>query len=136
MRNKRVRIIAGLAIAVIAVVIAMNTFTQSGVSGLKGGFTEVAKYRNENNTGPIQHIFVVTVKDTAEAQLEDYGNFMPHHKYGNTKVYFFVKGTPVPKILQPGNVNFDPKFNSGCFALYEKSAMGNFSVSRQPFRSP
>lgn len=110
-----------------------DTFNQSGIEDLKGGFTEVSKYRNENNTGPVQRIYAVSVKDTIGAQLEDYGNLMPHNKYGNTKIYFFFAGEEVPAVLSPGDVNFNPKYNSSCFALYEKSAMGNFGVVKNPF---
>lgn len=107
---------------------------QPGVNDLKGGFKEVAHYRNENNTGPIQHIFAVTVKDTSSAELEIYGNFMPHHKGGNTKVYFFPEGFPVPENLSAGKINFDPRFNPYCIALYEKTAMGNSSIEKYPLK--
>ncbi|MFD0940699.1 hypothetical protein [Pedobacter boryungensis] len=114
--------------------ILKDTFSQLSIEDLKGGFTEVASYRNENNTGPVQRIYAVTVKDTVKAQLIDYGNLKPHTKYGNTKVYFFLEGSNVPSTLTPGDVNFDSKYNSSCFALYEKSAMGNFGLIRNPFK--
>lgn len=107
---------------------------QPGVNDLKADFKEVAHYRNENNTGPVQHVFAVTLKDTSTSELEIYGNFMPHHKGGNTKIYFFLEGTPVPKDLYAGKINFDPQFNQYCIALYEKSAMGNTSIEMKPFR--
>ncbi len=110
-----------------------ETFNQSGIEDLKGGFVEVAKYRNENNTGPVQRIYAVTVKDTADADLEAYGDLMPHNKYGNTKVYFFLAETAAPIALEPGDVNFDPRYNGNCFALYEKSAMGNTGLLKNPF---
>lgn len=109
-----------------------DTFTQSGIEDLRGGFTEVAKYRNENNTGPVQRIYAVTVKDTTLAQLKEYGDLMPHTKYGNTKVYYFLAGNAVPGQLFPGDVNFDEKFNPSCYALYEKSAMGNVGLIKNP----
>lgn len=112
-----------------------DMFTQPGIEDLKGGFKELATYRNDNNTGPIQRIYVVTVKDTSNAQFIDYGNLMPHSKYGNTKVYYFMEGVNVPTSLSPGAVNFDVKYNSSCFALYEKSAMGNFGLIKNPFHS-
>lgn len=111
-----------------------DTFTQSGIEDLKGGFKEVASYRNENNTGPVQRIYAVTVTDTSAAQLEAYGNLMPHTKYGNTKVYFFLAGKGTPSNLSPGDINFDAQFNSNCFVLYEKSAMGNVGLIKWPFR--
>jgi len=105
-----------------------DTFNQSGIEDLKGGFVERAKYRNENNTGPIQRIYVVTVKDTAAANLIEYGNLMPHSKYGNTKVYFFKEGNSFPSKLFPGNQNFDNQYNTLYYAVYEKGAMGNFGL--------
>lgn len=111
-----------------------DTFTQSGIEDLKGGFKEIASYRNENNTGPVQRIYSVTVKDTTAAQLQAYGDLMPHTKYGNTKVYYFLEGKEAPTKLSPGDVNFDANFNQNCFALYEKSAMGNVGLLKWPFK--
>lgn len=126
----------GLLLFVLALIgwMLKDTFTQSGIEDLKGGFAEVGSYRNENNTGPVQRIYSVTVKDTTQAQLKEYGDLMPHNKYGNTKVYYFLEGKEVPSKLSPGDINFDTKFNNNCFALYEKSAMGNVGLVRWPFR--
>ena len=134
MRNKKQSIIIFVIVLIISGWMLKDLFTQSTIEDLKGGFTEVASYRNQNNTGPVQRIYAVTVKDTTNAQLLDYGNFKPHTKYGNTKVYFFLEGSQVPKILSPGEVNFEPIYNSSCFALYEKSAMGNFGLIKNPFK--
>ena len=133
---KSLRTKSFLAVFIIFLIVWMlkDTFTQSGIEDLKGGFTEVAKYRNDNNTGPVQRIYAVTVKDTTGAQLQAYGELMPHSKYGNTKVYFFMEGSNVPEKLTPGAVNFDTKFNNACFALYEKSAMGNVGLIRNPLK--
>ena len=133
MGNKKLNLIIGLGVVFLIAWMIRGTFTQPGIDDLKGEFEEVAHYRNENNTGPIQHVFAVTVKDTIWKELETYGNFKPHHKGGNTKVYYFMKGTAVPKQLHAGKVNFDPSFNSACIALYEKTAMGNTSVTKTPF---
>lgn len=110
-----------------------DTLNQPGVEDMKAGFTEVAKFRNANNTGPVQRIYVVTVKDSVWKELEDYGNLMPHTKYGSTKVYFFMENSNVPKTLHPGTVNFDPAFNKTCIALYEKSAMSQVAFNKNPF---
>jgi hypothetical protein len=132
MRFKKQNLFIVLIILVIIGWVFKDMLSQPGIEDLSGGFKEVAKYRNENNTGPIQRIYVVTVKDTTNAQLIDYGNLMPHSKYGNTKVYFFLDGTNIPTSLYPGVVNFDSKYNSSCFAVYEKSAMGNFGLIKNP----
>lgn len=131
--NKQRLFLTFITLIVIALIFNV-VFTQSGIEDLKGGFVEVAQYRNENNTGPVQRIYAVTVKDTTGAQLIDYGNLMPHNKYGNTKVYFFLSRADAPSTLTPGDINFDVKYNPSCFALYEKSAMGNFGVIKNPFK--
>ncbi len=131
---KKQRIFLIIIVLLVVGWIVKDTFSQSGIENLKGGFTEISSYRNENNTGPVQRIYAVTVKDTASAQLVDYGNLRPHTKYGNTKVYFFNTGSEVPTNLSPGDVNFDAKYNSSCFALYEKSAMGNSGLIKHPFK--
>ncbi len=109
-----------------------DIFDQPGIGDMKAGFKEIAKFRNANNTGPIQRIYVVTVEDSIWKELEDYGNMMPHTKYGNTKVYFFMAGTDVPTQLEPGDVNFNPSFNTRCIALYEKSAMSQVAFNKHP----
>ena len=134
MRNKKQTLLLVVIIIFLTGWMLKDTFNQSGVEGLKGGFAEVAKYRNENNTGPIQRIYAVTVADTAIAELVDYGNLKPHTKYGNTKVYYFLAKGDVPLTLTPGDINFEAKYNANCFALYEKSAMGNSGVLKHPFK--
>ena len=101
---------------------------------LPGDFKEVATYRNENNTGPITRVYAVTVADTLWRAMRQYGDLMPYTKYGNTTVYFFRRGQPVPKAVQPGEVNFSPEFNKNCLAKYEKEVMGNVSFKQYPWR--
>jgi hypothetical protein len=131
----RKSLIYSIAAIVLILVFFMvkDTFNQPGIEDMKAGFKEIAKYRNDNNTGPVQRIYVVTVKDSVWKEIEDYGNLMPHTKYGNTKVYFFMQNANVPQILQPGEVNFDPGFNKDCIALYEKSAMSQVAFNKHPF---
>lgn len=134
MHIKRSRLLIALFILVLVGWMVKDTFTQSGIEDLKGGFIEVAKYRNENNTGPVQRIYAVKVIDTIAADFIAYGNLMPHNKYGNTKVYFFLAKGDTPTELAPGNINFDQKFNKFCYAIYEKSAMGNFGLILNPYK--
>lgn len=134
MKKSKTNIFLGIAVIFLLGWMLKGTFFQPGVDDLKGDFKEVTYYRNENNTGPIQYVFIVTIKDAASAELETYGNFQPHHKGGNTKVYYFLEGTPTPNKAYAGKVNFAPSYNKYCIALYEKSAMGNASVVTQPFQ--
>lgn len=111
-----------------------DALTQPGVRDLPGDFEEVAVYRNENNTGPIKRIYAVTVADTLWDQMQQYGDFMPHTKYGTTTVYFFLKGQPVPQQVVPGEQNFDARFQEDVLAVYEKDAMNQVSLVKWPFR--
>jgi hypothetical protein len=125
-----------LAIGAIALLLGwfvFDSFSQPGVGDLKGNFQEVAFYRNENNTGPIVRIYAVTVADTLWQQMRQYGDFMPYTKYGNTKVYFFRQGQPIPKEVRPGEQNFDAEFSKYCLGKYEKEVMGNVAFQRYPF---
>lgn len=124
-------LVAGILVLIFFMV--KDVFDQPGIEDMKAGFKEITKYRNANNTGPVQRIYVVTVKDSVWKEMEDYGNLMPHTKYGNTKVYFFMQSDNVPKTLHPGEVNFDPQFNKACIALYEKSAMSQTVFNKYPY---
>ncbi|GGK62232.1 hypothetical protein ACD591_00060 [Rufibacter glacialis] len=134
MSGKNVKYILIAVFAVLIIWFIKDAFTQPGVQDLKGEFTEVAFYRNENNTGPIQRIYAVTVSDSLWDQMQQYGDFMPHTKYGTTKVYFFLQGQPAPTAVAPGEQNFDAQFQPHCLARYEKDAMGQVSLVKWPFR--
>ncbi|GEO06146.1 hypothetical protein AAE02nite_38100 [Adhaeribacter aerolatus] len=123
----------GMAVALLLVWIIADATNEPGVNDLPGNFEEVALYRNENNTGPIIRVYAVTLTDTLWTEMKDYGNFMPHTKYGNTKVYFFRKGSPVPDKLIPGAENFSPELKQYVLATYEKDAMGTVSFRKYPF---
>lgn len=126
-----------LALGAIALLLGWfvcDSLSQPTAQDLPGNFQEVAAYRNENNTGPITRVYAVTVADTLWRQMRQYGDFMPHTKYGNTKVYFFRRGRPAPKAVQPGEISFSPEFNKYCLAKYEKEVMGNVTFERYPVR--
>jgi len=126
-----------LALAGIALLLGwfvFDSFSQPGVGDLEGNFQELATYRNENNTGPIVRVYAVAVADTLWRQMRQYGDFMPHTKYGNTKVYFFRQGQPAPSAVQPGAVNFDAQFDKYCLAKYEKEVMGGVTFQRYPLQ--
>jgi hypothetical protein len=134
MENNKINIGIGVLVLILVAWMLKGTFTQPGVEDLKSGFKEVARYRNDNNTGPIQYVFAVTMKDTLSSDMITYGNFKPHHKGGNTKVYYFMEGTKVPTIVTGGKQNFLPEFNDSWVLLFEKSAMGNVSLTKNPNR--
>jgi hypothetical protein len=111
-----------------------DSLSQPTGQDLPGNFQEVASYRNENNTGPITRVFAVTVADTLWREMRQYGDLAPYTKYGTTKVYFFRQDQPVPKLVQPGDVNFSPEFNKYCLGKYEKEVMSNVSFKRYPLQ--
>lgn len=129
-------IIYSIAVLVIVLVfwIGADTFTQPGISDLKGTYSEVSTYRNENNTGPVIRIYAVYTADTLWEDMEAYGNFMPHTKYGNTKVFFFSDPEQTPKEVFPDEPYFDPQYQSYCVGKYEKSAMGETNMLQFPFQ--
>lgn len=135
MRNKKTNAFLIILVLVLVAWMLKGAFFQPTAGDLKAGFTERAKYRNENNTGPVQYIFAVTVKDSIWKEMETYGNYKPHHKGGTTRVYYFMEGSPVPATLTPGGVNFESTYNTSCIAVYEKTAVGNVIVTRYPFKN-
>lgn len=123
-----------LIVLVLIIWIGMDTFSQPGIRDLEGTYSEVASYRNENNTGPILRIYAVHAADTLWRDMEAYGNFMPHTKYGNTKVYFFSDPGETPPQVNPEPPHFGEQYEKYCMAIYEKSAMGETSFTQYPFR--
>ena len=128
--SKKAKIILLAAAAALLFWFTWDAFNQPGVNDLKGGFEEVASYRNENNTGPIVRLYAVTVAEPENTDMEAYGNFMPHTKYGNTKVYFFLKGKPAPTEVFPGEENFPSEFTQYVIGKYEKDAMGKVTFKK------
>ncbi|MCL6259490.1 hypothetical protein M3O96_10345 [Aquiflexum sp. TKW24L] len=126
----------GLLIAVVAIVvwIVADSLSQPGISELKGEYTEVAFFRNENNTGPIVRIYSVYAPDSLWDEMEQYGNYMPHTKYGNTKVFFFNQVAKTPKEIAPESPYFDTNLGQDCIAMYEKTAMGQVNFVKYPFK--
>jgi hypothetical protein len=121
-----------ILIVVIAGVFWMvkDSFTQPGIKDLNGNFTETAFYRNENNTGPIIRIYAVSVSDTLYSEMQDYGNLMPHTKYGTTTVYFFKNTSPVPNTIHANPPHFDQAFAANCIGVYEKNGMSKVSFAK------
>ena len=133
MKGKKLYLVFALVVGVILIAILWNSFSQPGVQDLEGDFKRVAFYRNENNTGPVERVYAVTVADTLWGEMEKYGAYMPHTKYGSTKVYFFLEKDPAPTTLQAGQENFDPEFKKYVIARYEKEAMGQVSFIKNPY---
>lgn len=113
-----------LVVIVLVILMMWQSFSQPGVADLQGGFTEITSYRNENNTGPIIRVYIVTVADLQNAEFEAYGNFMLHTKFGNTKVFYFDASKPFPTELSASAPYFPASFESNLLGTYEKNASG------------
>ena len=105
-----------------------NSLSQPGISDLKSEFKEITSTRNEQNDGPILRAYVVTIDSLDVTDMTAYGNFMPHTKYGNTKVYFFYPNKPFPKKINLIEPVFDQNFEKYCLAVYVKNGMGEAVV--------
>ncbi|MDO9551040.1 hypothetical protein [Rhodonellum sp.] len=114
--------------------IGKESFTQPGVGDLELDFEEMASFRNENNTGPVLRVYAVFAPDTLWDVMRKYGEFMPHTKYGNTKVFFFGQKNATPTKVGPDEPFFDISYQEHCIGVYEKSAMGQERFRRYPFQ--
>lgn len=118
---------------IITLLILWNAFSQPGLNDFDTTFKEVDLYRNENNTGPVERIYLVTTNDSIWNEMERYSKLMPYSKLGTTKVYFFHQDHPFPTKALSGRVNFDERYNKYCLARYEKNSFGAESFSVFPF---
>ncbi|WP_221394539.1 hypothetical protein [Dyadobacter sp. NIV53] len=134
MSRKNIRYAILFLIGAVITYIVFDSTSQPNVNDLKGGFKEVALYRNENNTGPITRIYAVTATETLWDEMKKYGDLMPYTKYGTTKVYFFQAANSAPDKLVAGEVNFEKSFNQNCIGVYLKDANGQVSLTREPFK--
>ena len=123
----------GLSFLIILGII-WSTVTEKGIKDLSSDFKELTFIRNEQNTGPVIRIYAVSLKKINWQEMEQYGNFMPHTKYGSTKIYFFLNGTDLPQKLKFGEVNIDDRYKKHCIAIYEKNGMSQTSLRKYPFR--
>jgi hypothetical protein len=134
MQTKKVYyLIAGIVVGLVIYMIA-DTLMQPGVADLRGDYREIAFFRNENNTGPVIRVYAVFAADTLWDEFQQYGDFMPHTKYGNTKVFFFLDQDRIPNQVSGNSPYFPAEFESYCVGMYEKSAMGQTKLLRYPFR--
>lgn len=124
MAYKKLKYLILLGILVLIGFVIYDSISQPGIHDLKGDFKEVAFYRNENNTGPIERVYAVTVKGAGPEEMKKYGELMPYTKMGSTKIYFFEEGQPFPEKLFPGERNFDSRLDHHVLAYYHKDGNG------------
>lgn len=129
MYNKK-WIVLGIGGLLVLAFILKDAFSQPDVTSLEGGFKEIAFERNEQNTGPVLRVYSVSIRDSAKADFELYGNYMPHNKYGTTLVYFFLGEENAPQNLYLDEPYFDT-LRYRPIARYEKNAMGGTKLTRR-----
>lgn len=123
-----------LIVGVVLFWIGKESLTQPGVGDLGLDFAEVSSFRNENNTGPVLRVYAVYASDTLWDEMRKYGEFMPHTKYGNTKVFFFDQINTTPTNVGPEEPFFDKSYQEHCLGIFEKSSMGQESFRKYPFQ--
>ncbi len=133
MKKYKIYILAVSVLIIIAIV--WNTLTEPGIKDLKSDFKEVAFIRNEQNTGPVIRIYAVSLKTENWEEMEQYGNYMPHTKYGTTRIYFFLNNSEIPEELNFGEVNIPERYKKNCIAIYEKDGMSQTSIRKYPFNN-
>jgi hypothetical protein len=124
MKNLNRKIFLISAVLILIAIMLYNSLSQPGIGELKSEFKKITATRNEQNDGPILRAYIVTIDQLNLADMTSYGNFMPHTKYGNTKVYFFYPNKPFPKKINLIEPVFDKTFEKYCLAVYEKNGMG------------
>lgn len=134
MKGKKLIYFIGVLVVGLMIYIVADTMLQPGVGDLETDFEEIGFYRNENNTGPVVRIYTVFSPDTLWQEMRQYGDFMPHTKYGKTTVYFFSDKAGTPSDPTNEEPNFDLAFRQFCIGKYEKTAMGEVRFTQFPFQ--
>lgn len=133
MKNKKNYII--LAVILLIAVMIWNVASEPGIKDLAGNFKEVAFIRNEQNSGPVIRIYAVTVKGEPWAEMQQYGNYMPHTKYGTTRIYFFSENKSYPSSLSLEDPHISPEMEENCLAIYEKDGMSQVKIQQHPYKN-
>jgi hypothetical protein len=113
-----------------------SALSTPGINDITGNLKETAFLRNEQNTGPIVRIYTVSMDELNWDSMERYGNYMPHNKYGTTRIYFFLSSNPYRGTLNIEGENIERAFQKQCIALYEKNGMSQTSLIQYPFNKP
>lgn len=111
-------------VVVLVIMIAKESFFQPGMERFSGKYRELGTYRNENNTGPVIRIYAVKALDFDRVWMEEYGNSLPHTKYGRTMVFFFGDEIDEEISLSLKEPHFSEDLKSYLIASYEKTPMG------------
>ncbi|WP_118196258.1 hypothetical protein [Albibacterium indicum] len=126
--NKKRLIWLGIIVLIVLYIVVSDSSLLTNTKEIRGGFTEVAFNRNENNSGPVVRIYAVKVDSPLVADFDSYGSSMPHTEHGTTKIFFFdaKQGAPEKLSLQP------PYYDTTQYSaiwVFQKNAVGKTTTS-------
>lgn len=114
-----------VSIGFLILYIAKESFSQAGMERFNGKFELIDQIRSENNTGPIIRVFAVEALDLDPNWMRQYGDALPHTKYGKTIVFFFAPQNKIFSVqLSLKSPYLDPRSNQMLLYKYEKQPMG------------
>ncbi len=111
--------------------IGKESLTQPGLERFEGKYEEIGFYRNENNTGPVKRIYAIHVLDEEPNWMKEFGEALPHTKYGTTSVYFFSEKLQDEIALSPTEPHFPQEWQPYLKATFEKTPMGEVRFTFQ-----
>jgi|SRR5690606_259642 len=121
--NKKRLIWLGLVVLIIIYIVISDSSLLTNTKEIRGGFTETAFKRNENNSGPVIRLYAVQVDSPMVADFEAYGSSMPHTEHGTTKIFFFDTKQGAPKKLSLETPYYDTTQYRAIW-VFQKNAIG------------
>lgn len=121
--NKKRWMWLGFLIVLILVIVISDSSLLTNSQKIRGGFTETAFYRNENNSGPVIRVYAVKVDSPLVADYDSYGNSMPHTEHGITKIFFFDAKKGAPDKLNMNSPHYDTAQYKAVW-VFQKNAVG------------
>ncbi|MFC3878598.1 hypothetical protein ACFOSV_00330 [Algoriphagus namhaensis] len=120
-------IITAVVLATVYYIVS-ESLSQPGLERFKGKIEERGFYRNENNTGPVLRVFAAEVIGGDLALMKEYGDAMPHTKYGKTIVFFLEQDEMNSIEISSQSPYLPVELQSRVLATYSKSPMGEASI--------
>ncbi|NVJ85915.1 MAG: hypothetical protein HWE15_06395 [Algoriphagus sp.] len=124
MKSRRLFLVIVFFVLALILYIGVDSLTQPGLERFEGKYEEIGFYRNENNTGPVKRIYAIYALDDEPLWMKEFGEALPHTKYGKTTVYFFSQKLQPEITLSPVEPYFPNEWESYLIATFEKSPMG------------
>ena len=123
-----------LVLIIVIGMIIYSLYTAENINSLEGDFEELAFVRNENNTGPVHRIYAFSTVDTLWSQMEKHIDLLPHNKYGETEVYYFLKGDISENQIKLDMSGLPKKDQFSCIAHFIKDGQSRIRINKYPFK--